>query len=58
MNREVERQVQIALDEAKVIVVVVDGSVGLQPLDEEIATRLRRAGREFVVADVDLGPCA
>ena len=50
MNREVERQVQIALDEAKVIVLVVDGSVGLQPLDEEIAARLRRAGREFIVA--------
>jgi len=50
MNREVERQVQIALDEAKVIVLLVDGSVGLQPLDEEIAARLRRAGREFIVA--------
>jgi len=50
MNREVKRQVQIAQDEAKVIVLVVDGSAGLQPLDEEIATRLRRAGREFIVA--------
>ena len=50
MNREVERQVQIALDEAKVIVLLVDGSVGLQPLDAEIATRLHRAGREFIVA--------
>jgi len=50
MNREVERQVQIALDEARVIVLVVDGSAGLQPQDEEIAARLRRAGREFVVA--------
>ena len=50
MNREVERQVQIALDEAKVIVLLVDGSAGLQPLDEEIAARLRRAGREFIVA--------
>ena len=50
MNREVERQVQIALDEAKIILLVVDGSVGLQPLDEEIAARLRRAGREFILA--------
>jgi GTP-binding protein len=50
MNREVERQVHIALDEASVIVLVVDGAAGLQPLDEEIAARLRRAGREFVVA--------
>ena len=50
MNREVERQVQIALDQAKVIVLVVDGSAGLQPLDEEISARLRRAGLEFIVA--------
>jgi len=50
MNREVERQVQIALDEAQVILLVVDGSAGLQPQDEEIAARLRRAGREFIVA--------
>jgi GTP-binding protein len=49
MNCEVERQVQIALDEAKVILLVVDGSAGLQPLDEEIAARLRRAGLEFLV---------
>jgi GTP-binding protein len=49
MNREVERQVQIALDQAKVIVLVVDGSAGLQPLDEEIAARLRRAGLEFII---------
>jgi GTP-binding protein len=50
MLREVARQVQIALDQAKVIVLVVDGSSGLQPLDEEIAARLRRAGLEFLVA--------
>ena len=50
MNREVERQVKIALEQAKVVVLVVDGSAGLQPLDEEIAARLRRAGLEFLVA--------
>jgi GTP-binding protein len=50
MNREVEHQVQIALEQAKVIVLVVDGSAGLQPLDEEIAARLRRAGLDFLVA--------
>jgi GTP-binding protein len=47
---EVERQVRIALNEAQVIVLVVDGSVGRQPLDEEIAARLRDEGREFIVA--------
>ncbi len=48
--REVERQVQIALSDARVIVLVTDGAAGLAPLDEEIAARLRRAGRRFIVA--------
>jgi GTP-binding protein len=48
--REVERQVQIALKEAKVVVLVVDGAAGLMPLDEEIAARMRRAGVNFIVA--------
>jgi GTP-binding protein len=48
--REVERQVAIALAEAKVIVLVVDGASGLQPMDEEIARRLRKQDRQFIVA--------
>lgn len=48
--REVERQVAIALSEAKVIVLVVDGAAGLWPMDEEIASRLRKQGRKFIVA--------
>ena len=47
---EVERQVHIALKEAKVIILVVDGAAGLQPLDLEIASRLRKAGRKFITA--------
>ncbi len=50
MAREVERQVGIALSDAQVVVLVADGAAGLAPLDEEIAERLRRAGRRFLVA--------
>jgi GTP-binding protein len=50
MAREVERQVQIALSGAQVTVLVTDGAAGLAPLDEEVAERLRRAGRKFLVA--------
>jgi GTP-binding protein len=48
--REVERQVRTAMDDAGVIVLVVDGSAGLLALDEEIASRLRDEGRKFIVA--------
>jgi GTP-binding protein len=50
INREVERQVRFALEKAAVVVLVVDGAAGLLPMDEEIAARLRRRGRPFLVA--------
>ncbi len=50
IEREIARQIQIALEEAKVIVLVVDGTAGVMPLDEEIASALRRQGREFLLA--------
>ncbi len=48
--RQIEQQVEIALREADVIVLVVDGSAGLSPLDDEVAARLRKKNREFLVA--------
>jgi GTP-binding protein len=39
-----------ALDDADVVIFVVDGREGLVPGDEEIALRLRRIGRPVVVA--------
>lgn len=50
MSREIAGQVQTALGEAQAVVLVVDGATGLQPLDQEIAGQLRRAGRRFIVA--------
>jgi GTP-binding protein len=44
------RQTEQAIDEADVIVFVVDGRSGVTALDKEIANRLRRSGRSVLVA--------
>ncbi|MCI0376774.1 MAG: ribosome biogenesis GTPase Der [Gemmataceae bacterium] len=41
LTRDVERQIQLAIDKAHVVVFLVDARNGLVPLDEEVATRLR-----------------
>jgi GTP-binding protein len=50
MDRAIRQQVEVALDEADLIVFAVDGKAGLHPIDEAIAERLRRAGRPVLVA--------
>lgn len=47
---EIRRQVQIAIDEANVIVFVVDVSTGITDLDEEIANMLRRNPKKVILA--------
>jgi GTP-binding protein len=46
----IRRQVELAIDEADVIVLVVDVKAGVTPLDSDIADRLRVAGKPVVVA--------
>lgn len=41
LTRDVERQIQLGIDRADVILYVVDGRSGPVPLDEEVAKRLR-----------------
>ncbi|MDW8264228.1 MAG: ribosome biogenesis GTPase Der [Gemmataceae bacterium] len=41
----IERQIQAAIDEARVVLFVVDARSGLTPLDREVADRLRALGR-------------
>lgn len=41
LTREVEGQIQLALDHADVVLFVVDARTGPMPLDEEVARRLR-----------------
>ena len=50
MDRAIRRQVEFALAEADVILFVVDGREGLNPVDSAIAERLRKAGRPVVLA--------
>ena len=50
MDRAIRRQVDIAVEEADLIVLVVDGRDGINPVDREIAARLRKADRPVLVA--------
>jgi len=50
MPTEILRQARVAFETAALLVLVVDGSAGLTPLDEELARLLRNTGKPFVVA--------
>jgi GTP-binding protein len=50
MDRAIRRQVEFALDESDVVVFVVDGREGLNPVDRAIADRLRKSGRPVLLA--------
>src|ERR1700740_2089314 len=47
---EILRQARVAIRNAALLVLVVDSSAGLTPLDQELARLLRTTGRPFVVA--------
>lgn len=42
LTDDVERQIEFAVEHADLILFVVDGRVGITPLDEQVAERLRR----------------
>jgi GTPase len=46
----IEAQTQIAIDQAHVILLMLDVRQGLTPIDREIARMLRRSGRKVIVA--------
>jgi len=48
--REILRQARVAIDNAALLVLVVDSQAGITPLDEELARLLRATGKSFVVA--------
>ena len=50
MDRAIRRQVELALDEADLIVFLVDGKEGLLAVDRAIADRLRKANRPVLLA--------
>lgn len=50
ISSRIRAQVELAVDEAQVIVFLVDGPAGITPADQEIADLLRRSGKPVVVA--------
>ncbi|HEY3013243.1 MAG TPA: ribosome biogenesis GTPase Der [Gemmatimonadales bacterium] len=50
MERAIRRQVEFALSESDVVLFVVDGREGLNPVDRAIAEQLRKAGRRVLLA--------
>ena len=50
MDVAVRLQVELAVEEADLIVLLVDGKEGMNPVDREIASQLRRAGRPVILA--------
>jgi GTP-binding protein len=49
LTRAMEQQAEVAMDEADVVLFLVDARAGLTPADEEIATRLRRRNRRVLL---------
>lgn len=48
-SKAIEFQADIAIESADLILFVVDGREGLTSLDEEIANKLRRSGRDIIL---------
>jgi GTP-binding protein len=57
LEKEIMRQIEIALAEADLILFVVDGKHGHSPAESEIADRIRRSGKDFILVanKVDTG---
>lgn len=49
-DRDVNRQIDLAVEYADIVLMLVDARAGLLPLDEKIARRLQRAGKPIVLA--------
>ncbi|AMD95014.1 ribosome biogenesis GTPase Der [Leptotrichia sp. oral taxon 847] len=50
MMSKIKKQAQVAIDEADVIIFLVDGKAGITGLDEDVATVLRKQGKKVIVA--------
>lgn len=50
LDEDVERQIEVALREAAVIVFLVDARAGVTPLDQRVARRLHELGKPVVFA--------
>ncbi len=46
----VKKQVDLAMNESNLLIFVIDGREGITPMDEEIATLLRKSGKPIILA--------
>jgi len=49
LTKDVEAQIEAAIDEADVLLFVVDNRAGMAPLDEEVAIRLRKVDKPIIL---------
>jgi GTP-binding protein len=49
LDAAISQQVAVAIDEADLLLMVVDGRHGLHPIDARVAGMLRQAGKPFIV---------
>lgn len=49
LNASVQEQAWMAVDEAQVLIFVVDGETGLHPVDHAVAKELRQRGRDVIL---------
>ncbi|HEX6316938.1 MAG TPA: ribosome biogenesis GTPase Der [Gemmatimonadaceae bacterium] len=49
MDSAIRQQVAVAIDEADLLLMVVDGKNGLHPIDRRVADMLREAGKPFLL---------
>ena len=50
MMTKIKQQAQVAIDEAEVVIFLVDGKAGITGLDEDVATVLRKKDKKVVLA--------
>jgi GTPase len=48
-EQHIRAQVDIALEEADVVLFLVDAMEGITPMDEEMADKLRRSGKDYIL---------
>ncbi len=49
LTSQINRQIDYGIKEADIVLFVVDGRIGLHPVDEEIAGRLRKANKRIIL---------
>ena len=49
LSEDIERQIQVAIDQATVILFVVDGITGVTPLDRVVSERLRKVNKPKLI---------